>query len=485
MDGFEVDRSRRGRDALLLGYVLGVSAVCACQVYDSSALGTAEYSADMPIEADRPLNGAAPTLDEQPREDQPTVRDGGAMNTAAFEVADCADCAAEHAVAACQDGLCRVVECLGGYRDCDGEADNGCEIAPDDPDHCGACRNSCSDLPHADAQCDGGACAVLECRGNFGDCNGDAADGCETPLDTLSDCGGCGEPCAQASCAGGVCSAVSCADPTADCDGDGLDCETDLSADVNHCGGCDVACAFQTETPHAAPFCADGECAAVCEPGYGDCDGEPADGCEAELATSPAHCGACGNDCGALLPHTAETGCADGRCGVVSCASGWDDCDGVAANGCERSIAAEGPCAPDTDCSQQTFGGHDYFFCTNADTWASARAHCMQLVGGDLVNIGNGGENIFVAMHSTTDAWIGAGDVDSESRWRWIDDAQMFWRGAADGMPQAGRYANWRNGQPDDADANEDCAEIGTDGTWADTACSGLRAFVCEVGRVE
>lgn len=43
--------------------------------------------------------------------------------------------------------------------------------------------------------------------------------------------------------------------------------------------------------------CADGAC--TCDPGFGDCNGEPADGCEAPLAgdEASANCGACGHDC--------------------------------------------------------------------------------------------------------------------------------------------------------------------------------------------
>jgi hypothetical protein len=36
----------------------------------------------------------------------------------------------------------------------------------------------------------------------------------------------------------------------------------------------------------------------VCPAGRGDCDGNGANGCEADLLSSAAHCGACGHDCG-------------------------------------------------------------------------------------------------------------------------------------------------------------------------------------------
>jgi hypothetical protein len=34
-----------------------------------------------------------------------------------------------------------------------------------------------------------------------------------------------------------------------------------------------------------------------CPPGYGDCDGNPKNGCETRLDTSPDDCGACGHAC--------------------------------------------------------------------------------------------------------------------------------------------------------------------------------------------
>lgn len=48
------------------------------------------------------------------------------------------------------------------------------------------------------------------CAGDFRDCNGDAADGCETQIDVdPSHCGYCGHPCGGAACDMGLCAAVS------------------------------------------------------------------------------------------------------------------------------------------------------------------------------------------------------------------------------------------------------------------------------------
>jgi hypothetical protein len=63
-----------------------------------------------------------------------------------------------------------------------------------------------------------------------------------------------------------------------------------------------------------------GLCSRECVPGYADCNGDPADGCEVELKSNPANCGACGNQCnmGAGQP------CVEGKCLMVECDAGLE-----------------------------------------------------------------------------------------------------------------------------------------------------------------
>lgn len=75
-----------------------------------------------------------------------------------------------------------------------------------------------------------------------------------------------------------------------------------------------------------------------------------------------AHCGECGNDC-ALLPHVAASTCAadaDGAgCVIEACDEGWGDCDGDPRNGCEKELVSAGDCgACGNDC--RTMGGGTY-----------------------------------------------------------------------------------------------------------------------------
>lgn len=75
----------------------------------------------------------------------------------------------------------------------------------------------------------------------------------------------------------------------------------------------------------------------MCEAGSGDCDKDPANGCETSLTTT-TDCGACGNPCN--LANVVEP-CATGKCEIGTCMSPWDNCDGVAVNGCEANLLTD------------------------------------------------------------------------------------------------------------------------------------------------
>ena len=82
-----------------------------------------------------------------------------------------------------------------------------------------------------------------------------------------------------------------------------------------------------------------------CAPGYGNCDGNPANGCEVDLTADADHCATCGTACAGQ--GNAQGVCVASTCDVA-CPVGTYDCDGSPANGCE-STAACGPavCAVD------------------------------------------------------------------------------------------------------------------------------------------
>ena len=70
--------------------------------------------------------------------------------------------------------------CDGKDNDCDGNPDEGIDVAVD-PNNCGMCGRMCS-LDHAQPGCDGGVCVLVSCLEGFGDANGIQADGCECPI---------------------------------------------------------------------------------------------------------------------------------------------------------------------------------------------------------------------------------------------------------------------------------------------------------------
>ncbi len=202
---------------------------------------------------------------------------------------------------------------------------------------CGGCDTRCA-LPNAALACVDGACAIARCTSPFDDCDRAAANGCEVDIrSTVAHCGGCGRECAAranavASCTGGDC-AYACVAGFGDCNGDPADgCEVDTRVTTAHCGRCGNVCAL----PNATAACAGGACAvASCATGFADCDGSPINGCEVDTRSDLDHCGACGRLCAARPSST--PGCALGVCSLT-CLAGRADCDGDATNGCESAL---------------------------------------------------------------------------------------------------------------------------------------------------
>jgi hypothetical protein len=78
-------------------------------------------------------------------------------------------------------------------------------------------------------------------------------------------------------------------------------------------------------------------CALTCTAGYADCNQNPADGCETNLSTSLTNCGACGNVCSGA---NGSATCIAGACGLT-CNAGFANCDGNLANGCEANLSTD------------------------------------------------------------------------------------------------------------------------------------------------
>ncbi|MFO0607211.1 MAG: fibrinogen-like YCDxxxxGGGW domain-containing protein [Polyangiales bacterium] len=240
-------------------------------------------------------------------------------------------CSVPQATASCAAGACGVMACNTGFGNCDANAANGCEVdLTASSMHCGRCGNACVAGPNATSTCTGGSCRVT-CNVGFADCNMNAADGCEASLSDANSCGACATRCTGAtplcSVVGGAPTCVSgCAAGQVRC---GMAC-VDTAASPDNCGACGTVC---PERPNAARACATGRCGATCDTGFSDCDTDPSNGCEARL-DAVTSCGTCGTVCRGATNATPV--CSRGACGLT-CTAGFGDCDGNATNGCEAS----------------------------------------------------------------------------------------------------------------------------------------------------
>ncbi len=219
---------------------------------------------------------------------------------------------APNAMGTCTASTCGR-QCNAGFADCDGNAANGCEVTlATDATHCGTCATSCPSAANADAACTASMCG-RQCRAGFADCDGSAANGCEVTLATdAAHCGTCTNACsfahAAAVCAAGTCGLGTCAAGFGNCDGMAANgCETPIDTGTN-CGACGTVCA-------AGTVCSAGTCNSICTGGTTYC-GESC----VNTATSLTHCGMCGRVCPA--PANAVATCAASLCGFT-CNAGY------------------------------------------------------------------------------------------------------------------------------------------------------------------
>lgn len=119
------------------------------------------------------------------------------------------------------------------------------------------------------------------------------------------------------------------------------------------------------------------------------------------------------------------------------------------------------------------YNGSEYTFFAARKTWLDAQHSCAEL-GQNLVSIQDADEELFLKAQAPTSSWwIGYNDRAKEGTWVWPDGASS--------------YTNWRLGEPNDLNGNEDCA-VGNApvqgsqpaGKWNDLPCSDYVSYFCE-----
>ena len=128
----------------------------------------------------------------------------GKCTNVSFDPLNCGTCGTACATGeSCVSGTCKIV-CPTEETNCSGV----CKKTASDLANCGACGNACPVRSNASSTCTTGSCGFT-CNTNFGDCDKNAANGCESNLtNDPNNCGGCGTV-----CPGGVCSAGKCGAP--------------------------------------------------------------------------------------------------------------------------------------------------------------------------------------------------------------------------------------------------------------------------------
>lgn len=476
------DRTGAHASAGALCCVLSVL-LAACQVYDASA--TRPRASDVQTAADAG-SGDCPS-DACQGQACVEVCNGldddcdGKIDESAAD-----SCMLPNAQAVCREGMCEIVRCTDEHRDCDQLPENGCEVPPDSVEHCGQCQRACK-VEHGTARCVSGRCELESCDPGYADCDGNGRS-CEVELDNdARHCGACQWSCsfwveaphAQGMCRAGTCFAE-CLPGFGDCDGQLENgCERSLTTDSD-CGGCGVPC----QLPHADAWCNEGVCERrSCEPGYADCDHDSQD-CEQSLSDVMS-CGACDRRC--ELAH-AQTRCTQSEgeylCELERCDEGWESCDGLDDNGCERDtrsveLGGDGPCLPDPSCRLETLGDRQFFFCSERLTWDAARAVCQRQRGGDLAAMTDAETRIFLLGHVSERVWIGHNSLAAQDLWVWASTNVPFWQGNANGRALNDAYTRWARNEPNRSGR---CGALTANAELDDLTCSFQQPFICELG---
>ena len=208
----------------------------------------------------------------------------------------------------------------------------------------------------------------------------------------------------------------------------------DLQTDATHCGSCGTSCSFA----HAAAACTNGACAmGTCAQGFADCDGNPANGCEADLLSDTARCGTCSNTCPAVAVNTVST-CEAGVCKAI-CAPGMVVCNGQCRASCANwkwtnpVLSANNLYAADFFDANLGLAGGDYQLLRTTNggqSWTSVVTNLIEHI--EVLHFVTQTRVVAMGFNLTSPTMGGAAAVVIVS-----DDAGLTWRSVSFPSPSA------------------------------------------------
>jgi hypothetical protein len=277
----------------------------------------------------------------------------------------------DRATRTCAEGECGF-SCQRGFLDCD-DASPGCETDLGAHDTCGSCENECGSGELCAGDADTGFSCQTRCDAPFRICGGS----CVNVTTSLSHCGDCDAPCASApnaipSCSLGACS-YTCVGEFVDCNGSIADgCERIPALyypDNDGDGWGSVSAGSSRFCPDEVPF--------AWAPRTGDCD-------DSQPASFPGNrevCDGVDNDCNssideglAGLPCGCTTG---GTSGVTVCGGGCifpvESCNSVD-DDCDTFVDEDVATMPSTTIGTFSTTGGSIFPYVGTATWVPSRA---------------------------------------------------------------------------------------------------------------
>jgi hypothetical protein len=136
---------------------------------------------------------------------------------------------------------------------------------------------------------------------------------------------------------------------------------------------------------------------------------------------------------------------------------------------------------PDEPSARVTVGTHVYELykvpCNFEDARQFAESKTHDGEAGYMLTITSPEEaeylSLWLGANQIATVWIGAQDAQSEGEWKWIggpEKDQVFWSGDADGKSKNNMFANWNDGEPNNA-GDEDCGVFSVTGRMNDAVC--------------